>query len=265
MKQLSSRHHPLVAACKALARGRGGDDRLLLDGLHLLDDALRAGLRLETVAMTPAFAESGDGRRVIAALASTGTETVQVSEAVLAAMSPVSTPSGVIAVAARPSWTLADVFASAPQLVLVATDIQEPGNVGAIARSAEACGATGVVFAGASADPFGWKALRGAMGSSLRLPVAASRSCDTVLAAARALGIRVAATVPRGGHDPHDVDLRGPIAIVLGGEGPGLAPDLVDAADLRLSIPMHGPIESLNVAVAAAILVYEAFRQRRST
>ncbi len=264
MKQLSSRHHPLVAACRALARGRSGDDRLLLDGAHLVGDAHRAGIRLDTVAMTGTVFASEEGRSLADAVLRSGGDLVQVSDAMMKAMSPVATPSGVVALAARPSWSVEQVFARAPQLLVTAVAVQEPGNAGAIVRAAEACGATGVLFCGASADPFGWKALRGSMGSALRLPVAAA-DVDAVLAAARRHGVRLAATRPRGGRDPRTVDLRQPVAFLLGGEGPGLSPAVVDAADLCLSLPMSEPVESLNVAVAAALLVYEAFNQRRAT
>jgi RNA methyltransferase, TrmH family len=264
MRRLSSRHHPLVAACKALARGRGGDDRVLLDGTHLVSEAARTGLGLHTVAMTARVLHSADGARLVAELASRPVELVEVSDSVMAAMSPVATPSGIVAIASRPACSMANVFAGAPQLTLVGVDIQEPGNAGAIVRAGEACGATGVAFCGASADPFGWKALRGAMGSSLRLPVASAASVDETLAAARRHGVRIAATIPRGGQDPRDVDLRAPVAFVLGGEGPGLPAAVVEGAELVLTLPMRPPVESLNVAVAAALLVYEAFRQRRT-
>jgi TrmH family RNA methyltransferase len=190
---------------------------------------------------------------------------VEVSDTVMSAMSPVSTPSGIVAIADRPSWSVDQVFEGAPQLVVIALDVQEPGNAGAIVRAAEACGATGVAFCGASADPFGWKALRGSMGSALRLPLASVPTVDDAFAAARRHGVLLAATRPRGGRLPREADLRQPIAFVLGGEGPGLPASVVETADLCVSLPMAAPVESLNVAVAAALLVYEASNQRRTT
>ena len=133
---------------------------------------MRAGLRLDTVAITDRALSSPEGRQLADRAAAAGAAMVQVSETVMAAMSPVASPSGVVAIAGRPDWTLDQVFERIPQLVVVAVDVQEPGNVGAIVRAAEACGATGAAFCGASADPFGWKALRGSMGSALRLPLA---------------------------------------------------------------------------------------------
>jgi RNA methyltransferase, TrmH family len=266
MKQLSSRHHPLVAEYKALARGRGeGEGRLLLDGIHLLSEAARAGLRLYSVAATARANELLEVRTLVEGLAGGATELFEVSESMMEAMSPVSTPSGVVGIASRPAWSLKGILDPAPQLIVVGVDVQEPGNVGAIVRAAEACGATGVVFCGASADPFGWKALRGSMGSALRFPVLSAGAVEAVLEAARGAGVRLAAAEPRGGTAPRSLDLRQPVAFILGGEGPGLARTVVEAADLRVSLPMRPPVESLNVAVAAALLVYEAANQRTAT
>ena len=108
-------------------------------------------------------------------------------------------------------------------------DVQDPGNVGAIVRVAEAGGATGVVAAGACADPFGWKALRGSMGSALRLPIGAAATAAAAVAEARRHGCRVVATVPRGGRSLFDVDLRGGRGVLIGGEGAGLAAATLDA------------------------------------
>jgi RNA methyltransferase, TrmH family len=121
-----------------------------------------------------------------------------------------------------------------------------------------------VAFCGASADPFGWKALRGSMGSALRVPLAAGLAVEPTLEAVRTRGIRLIATIPRGGQRPESVDLRAPTALIVGGEGPGLPDQVVESADARVSIPMRAPVESLNVAVAVALLVHEATRQRES-
>lgn len=265
MKRITSRHHPLVAACRALGRRRAETpERILLDGLHLVEEAYRAGVPVETAAVAPTILDRPDGAQLARALQQAGAEVVEVSESVLQAMSPVSTPSGIVAIARRPASSLAAVLAGRPQLVLVGIDIQDPGNVGAMARAAEAAGATGVAFAGASADPFGWKALRGSMGSLLRLPAASNLPWQEVLAGARAAGVHIVATQPRGGAPLYDLDLRGPVAFLLGGEGPGLPDEVLAAADAGVSIPMHSPVESLNVSVAAAVLLYEAARQRRT-
>jgi len=262
MRHLTSRHHPLVATCRAVARGEDARRRLLLDGARLVEEALASGVAIETAVIAESLAASEDGQRIAGALATAGADVLTASRSVLEAMSPMATPSGIVAVGARPETGLARALAGRSQLVVVGVDLQDPGNVGAIVRAAEAGGATGAIFCGASADPLGWKALRGSMGSALRLPLARVPSLDEALAATRAAGLRIVATVARDGQPFHEADLTLPTALLLGGEGPGLGPETVAAADAAVGIPMAPPVESLNVAVAAALLVYEARRQR---
>lgn len=264
MKRVTSRHHPLVTACRALSRGRAADSaQILLDGVHLVEEASRAHLAIDAAALDEALLARPEGAALAGRLEGAGTEVVEVTRSVLEAMSPVASPSGIVAIARRPAGSLPHALARRPQLALFAVDVQDPGNVGAMARAAEAAGATGMVLCGMSADPFGWKALRGSMGSLLRLPLAFGSSWQEAMAAAREAGVTLVATRPRGGRPLYEVDLCGPVAFLLGGEGPGLPPDALDAADVGVSIPMQPPVESLNVSVAAAVLLYEAARQRR--
>jgi len=263
MTLITSRRAPLVAMCRAINRGDPVHNRwILLDGAHLVSEAVSLGIGVSTAAFTPRARAGADGTRLAEALAACGAQIADVTESVMEAMSPVSSPSGVVAIAERPASSLDRVLEGAPQLVVAVADVQEPGNVGAIVRAAEACGATGVVCCGASADPFGPKALRGSMGSALRLPVASGIPTAEAVAAMRAKGIRILATVPAGGARPDTLDLSQPTALLFGGEGPGLAHDIVAAADAVVSIPMRPPVESLNVAVAVALLTHEAGRQR---
>ena len=257
--RITSRQNPLVTRFRDAARG--DSNRMLLDGEHLVQDAVSAGIAIDVAA----FADDA-ARGPLAGLAAdvrkSGAQVAVVAPTVLDAMSPVRQPSGVVAHAERPPRTIEDAIARGPQRVVLLADIQDPGNVGAIIRAAEGCGATGAVALERTADPFGWKALRGAMGSSLRLPVVARESLELVLEHARKRKLRVYATAPRGGTPLPAADLRTPCAILLGGEGAGLSGDVMNAADARVTIPMRAGIESLNVAVAAAIVLYEASRQR---
>jgi TrmH family RNA methyltransferase len=174
----------------------------------------------------------------------------------------VRTPSGVVGIAERANVPLERAFAGTAPLVLVLAGLQDPGNVGAVIRAADAAGATGIVACERTADPFGWKALRGAMGSTFRLPVAAEQPAGLAVATARLHGLRVLAATPRDGRPMQMVDLTGPTAILLGAEGSGLGHGMEQLADDRISIPMRAPVESLNVAISAALVVYEAYRQR---
>jgi RNA methyltransferase, TrmH family len=258
---ITSRQNPLVARFRTAARGDVGGV-MLLDGAHLVGDALAAGVAFQLAAVTPASSEQVDIRALAGALARAGVEVITVSSSVMDASSPVKTPSGIVALAECPAVDPRQMYAGPSALVVTAVDVQDPGNLGAIVRVAEAAGATGFVAAGGSANPFGWKALRGSMGSALRLPIASEVSPDQAIADAKAHGCRVIATVPRDGRAVFDADLSGSIAVFIGGEGHGLSRALIDAADERVTIPMQAPVESLNAAVTAALIVYEARRQR---
>ncbi len=256
---ITSRRHPLVQAARD-ARSGGPDQPLLLDGWHLLVEAVAAGIAVDAVVVDRAPIEAA--ARALDTLATGGAQVVTASDDVLQAMSPVRTPSGVVALARRPETSLARVFAASPAFVLVAVDVQDPGNMGALVRTAEAAGATGVVAAGASADPLGWKALRASMGSAFRVPLARTPEVDEVVAAARAVRAAVVALVPRDGVAPEAIDAASPVALLMGGEGPGLPRAVIAAADLAVTLPMRAPVESLNVAVAGALALYAVATRR---
>ena len=266
MEIVSSRKNPLVAEMRRVARESGVRDRILLEGWHLVDEARAARLPLVCVAFGARALADDDGRarRLAATLAGIGVRVVQVTDAVLEAMSPAQTPAGVVALGTRPRFTLAQVVAAGRQpLVCVLVDVQDPGNVGATARVAEAAGVSGLVVTGASADPYGWKALRGAMGSAFRLPIAQEENPQSVLAAMHAAGLQVVGTQPSRARPFDEIDWTKPSAFLVGSEGAGLAEELRAGADVIVAIPMEAPVESLNVAVSAGLLAYEARRQRQ--
>ena len=270
MKRLTSRHHPLVAACRALARRRdAADPRMLLDGIHLVQEARRAAItRRDRGHRRSVAPRAGGGARWPPRSSSAGAEVVEVSEGVLQAMSPASSPSGIVAIARRPDCVAGRGCCArrAPASSCWSRcDVQDPGNVGAIARAAEAGGASGPGPLRCERRPV---RLEGAsrLDGSAAPPAGAAVDLDwraTVRLGRERPASRIVATVPRGGASLFEADLSAAVAFLLGGEGPGLpGRTRSTAADVRLTIPMRPPVESLNVAVAAALLVYEAARQR---
>ena len=264
MKTISSRQNPIVQTFRQLARTPDPTGaRLLLDGVHLVREAREAGAEIEVAAIA-ASRSRGDGEaaEVGRRLEAQGATVLSATDQAFAAMSPVRAPSGIVAIARRRPADAGEICGGAGAFVLVAVDVQDPGNLGSLVRAAEAGGATGALVCGASASPFSWKAVRGSMGSILRLPVCAGLTADEAIRCMRTHSGRIVATAPRGGREPDAIDWRGRVALVVGGEGPGLSEDLLQAADDLVTIPMAAPVESLNVAVAAAIVVYAARRQR---
>jgi TrmH family RNA methyltransferase len=264
MTPLTSRRHPFVARCRALAASRdAGESLVLLDGPHLVEEALAAGMPLLAAAVSPRMSDHPLAAR-LADLAADGMEIYQATAEVMEAASPARSPAGVVAIARFAVTGLERVCGPGADLVVAAVGVQDPGNVGAIIRVADAAGATGLVTTMGCADPLGWKALRGAAGSAFRVPLATGIPVADACAAARAAGLRIIATCPADGTDHDVLDLSAPSLILLGGEGPGLPADLIAAADFRLRIPMRAPVESLNVSVAAGIVLFEARRQRNA-
>lgn len=261
MQHITSRRNPIVARFRDAA-GRSGPASApsLLEGPRLIAEALDAGVTPALVAVSHSLATQDRWSDLLDRLDRV-TELVGVSQPVMTALSPVSEPSGLVAIASlRPALFESTVSAARP-LVLGLLGVQDPGNTGAVIRAAEAGGASGVVTVG-GADPYGWKALRGSMGSTLRFPVVRADDADGVWADARAKGLRLLAAVPRGGTPTVEADLSRPCLIWLGTEGLGLSSLVATGVDELISVPMRGPVESLNIAVAAALITYEAARQR---
>ncbi len=260
---ITSRSHPAVKRFRAL-RAHGDDEGLcVLEGGKLLEEALHAGLQIVDVAASPRALRTDAGVALVASLAATGAPVRQVSEGVLASLSEVEQDQGIVAVAHRRTFPEDALFDGTP-LLLVAAGIQNPGNVGALLRTAEAAGATGAYLA-ACADPWSWKALRGAMGSTFRLPHHRLDGVQDAVARLRARQVTVFAAGSHQGTSYDLADLRRPCAFLLGNEGSGLEPEAHAAADGALLIPMAGATESLNVGVAAGVLLFEAARQRRNS
>src|SRR5712691_3108355 len=265
MKSISSRQNAIVHAYRELAdEPDPAGLRLLLDGVHLVREAHAASLPFESVVIAASHLErSTEEGQLAEDLQREGVDVVSASNQVFEAISPVRTPSGIVAIAHHHPTTADAILEQARLFALVVVDVQDPGNLGSLMRVAEAGGVTGVIVAGESANPFSWKALRGSMGSVLRLPVARSVSIDAVMQDIRKTSTKAIAAVPRDGWDPDAVDWSGRIALLVGGEGPGLSARVVAESDERVSIPMQAPVESLNVATSAAIIIYAARRSRR--
>jgi TrmH family RNA methyltransferase len=249
--RLTNRQHAVVRRCRQLAVQGTDDGAVLLDGAHLLAAALETHVPIEAVVTDGRHADLAQQAERAGALV------FEATGSVFDAVSPVRSPTGIVAIA---RWSPAP----AERLLVMASDrllglvgVQDPGNVGSAIRTADALGATGVICFDQSASPAGYKALRGAMGSTFRLPVASARLAEAV-PHARQRGIRIAATVSHGGEPPTAAALDAPVLILLGNEGTGLPDALVAEADVRITVPMRIGVDSLNVAVTAALLLWEA-------
>ncbi|OBF42913.1 RNA methyltransferase [Mycolicibacterium peregrinum] len=246
-----------MAAAVKLQRhvGRRRAARFLAEGPNLVEAALRRGLVSEVFATEAAMDRFGD---LLAAVP------VQlVTERAAKALSDTVTPVGLVAVCRLPEVSLDDVLADEPRLIAVPVQISEPGNAGTLIRAADAMGADAVVLAGNSVDPYNSKCLRASAGSIFSLPVIGEPDEAATVAQLQAAGMQVIATTIDGEVSLDDVDLAGPTAWLFGPEAHGLPTELAVAADHRVHIPMPGHSESLNIASAASICLYQSARAHR--
>jgi RNA methyltransferase, TrmH family len=234
-----------------------------IEGPNLLFEAVRAGLRMPCV-----FASEGSEGALEKLALSADTEVLIVPRDVLRSALSTETPQPVAALVEPPDWTWhhilkgsIDGMDTTDPLVLVLSGLQDPGNLGTIVRSAEAFGAHGVLCLPGTVSPWNPKAVRASAGSIFRVPVltcSPKESIDRL----RESGLKIYAATAHASHPVDLVKLDGPVAILIGNEGNGVPEELTAQADGDLTIPCPGPVESLNAAVAASVLLYEASRQR---
>jgi RNA methyltransferase, TrmH family len=276
VEKITSRQNPLVKRFRRV-RAMGERQHVFLEGVRLIEDAINTGARFESVAFTAELESSERGAALLDSLRRVQCRGALVSRQVMEAIADTQTPQGVTAIVSRPYVELDDLFTDSPDLLVIADELQDPGNLGTIIRTAEAAGASGVITTRYTVDPFSEKAIRASMGSALRLPVVTGATRADIAAHCRDHKIKMIASRPTPGRAPGmiedaaraetvklctDVDMTVPIALIVGREASGIPASAEGEADEFVHIPMREGVESLNVAAAAAILLYEAARQR---
>jgi len=257
-RSVSSSKNPAVQRFRDAATG--GSGTMLAEGVRLVWEAIDAGLEVIEAAVSPRLADAG----LRDALAERADSFLECSDAMLARLSALDTPQSVAVRLARPGYEDRDLLGEglAP-MVVAAAGLRDPGNLGAIMRTAEAAGATGCLTIKGGADPFRDKAVRGSMGSVFRLPVRHGLNDAEAIAFARHHRLQIV-VADGGGTCPHsEADLQKPLMLVVGAEAAGVSQEWLQAADQHVHVPLRAPVESLNVAVAAGVLLFEAQRQRQ--
>jgi TrmH family RNA methyltransferase len=244
-----------------LGRRRGRERRglALAEGVRLVEEALASGITIRGAAVSPALEGTTRGVALKARLVAQGVRIEEVTPAELEELADTDHPQGIVAVVEPRAWTLADLTIAPESVVLVLDGVQDPGNVGTMLRTAHALGSVGVVALRGTADLTNPKVLRGSMGAAFRLPAVAADE-DAFLVWAAEQGMTIWAAAADGTPFARSGTRAGPIALVVGNEGAGVSPGIARAAAHRVAIPLRPDAESLNVAVAAGILLYEALR-----
>lgn len=244
-------------------RHREKQGRILIDGARELLRALDADVRLIETFVCESLCASDDAKRLLAALPETGSETLEVSETVFQKLAFGQRAEGVLGVAEMPRTALSplEMPGRKPQLVAVLEGVEKPGNLGAVVRSADATGVAAVIVADGRTDLYNPNAIRASLGTIFTVPVCAASGAE-VLVWLRERQYRILAAQVDGAVPYTQADYRGPTAVVLGSEAAGLS-SLWTGDDIRaVRLPMLGEADSLNVSITAAVLFYEALRQR---
>lgn len=258
---ISSPANPLVKATVKLKKTPDRQGGFLVEGPHLIEAALAAGAEFREVFFTAGFRTDREGQRLLRQLSRATARLAEVPEAVFSKLSDTEAPQGILAVATLPAVGLEGLRLSAAPLLVICDAVQDPGNIGTIIRSADAAGADAVVLLPGCAAVFGPKALRATAGSIFTIPVVDA-------GAGALLEFLLSKGIPLWGADAcadlpvFKADLRRAVALAVGNEARGLSEPLRRGAARLISIPIAGKAESLNAAMAATVILYEALRQR---
>lgn len=208
--------------------------------------------------------EGKEGKEIRRRASACGIRPELVSDGVFAYLSDTQTPQGILCVVGQLSYSLEEVADASCPHMLVLDRLQDPGNVGTILRTAEGAGVTGILLDGECADIYNPKTIRSTMGSVFRMPFYYIQDLEEGIRYLKKRGICTYAAHLEGKRAYDEEDYRRPCAFLIGNEGNGLRPEIADLADTYIRIPMAGEVESLNAAIASAVLMFEAGRQRRS-
>ncbi|WCR24738.1 RNA methyltransferase [Paenibacillus thiaminolyticus] len=268
---ITSVHNPRVKRWASLQerKGRKQEGCFLVEGIHLVQEALASGAPVEAVLCDEArdvpveLLPYADASRTAAADGEQP-EWIGVTDAIIRKLSETETPQPVIAVVRKPALDPGALFGADMPLVVAVDGVQDPGNLGTIIRSADAVGATGVVLGRGTVDVYNAKTVRSTMGSLFHLPVVEA-DLLSLLPEAKGHGMRLASTSLQASHSCYGYEYRQPLWLIVGNEGQGVSPAVQALVDDTLIIPMRGQAESLNVAMATTVLLYEAMRQRHYT
>lgn len=258
--EITSLQNPKVKEWASLLdkKGREKQQQFLIEGVHLVKEALQSDADVRTVVYS---LERGIPKELAPLQSGSSVEWTGVSEQVLAKCTDTQTPQSVFAVVWKLRWQAEQLLDAKNSLVVVVDGVQDPGNLGTMIRSADAVNATGVVLGRGTADLYNPKSVRSTMGSLFHLPIVEADLTE-LLPVARARSIQLVNTSLQAQDSLYEADLRGSTWLVVGNEGQGVSEAVARHVDKHVKIPMPGRAESLNVAMATTVLLFEALRQR---
>jgi len=230
----------------------------------LVEEAVRQTVPVLKIAYSPRLEKTERGAELLSVARKkiADAEWLYLSDEVMGTISDIQSHQGILAVLRKQERSLEELW-QRKEMILILHELQDPGNLGTIFRLADAGGAGGLILSQGTIDPYNPKVVRASMGSLLRVPFLEDQNMEACLEKLRSRGYLIWATAPRGGPAFWEVDFSRAMAVLFGQEGAGLPDDLMKSADGFLTIPMAAEVDSLNVAMAAGLVIYEAFRQKR--
>jgi len=262
---ITSIHNPLIKQVRSLQLKKYRDKLglFVVEGVRLTEEACKAGWEITALIYSEAVEENSRVQAVLKGRQNTRSRIVKVPPTVLAKISETTQPQGIMAVLRKRRFSWQDIVEQDKLLLCILDNLQDPGNVGTLIRTADAAGCKGVILSAGCADVFAGKTVRASMGSLFHLPVITDVELPEIYSRLKAAGVKITATSLATDKLYYEADLTGAMAIVFGNEGSGIGEVTKEAADELVKIPIYGQAESLNVAAAAAVLFYEAVRQRQ--
>ncbi len=261
---VTSKENSLVKQLRALsdAKHRKKERAFLIEGVKMVEEALRDRSGVRMVVAAPSLTRH-HGRGIVKLADAVGADILWISERLMDQLSESKTPQPVMAVVELREHSEEVLLSRPAELIVLCHQVQDPGNLGTIIRTAEAAGASGVALSANTADPHNAKSVRASMGSILRVPVVRTGAVPLFLKKCREREYQIVALTTGGESTHFDLDLKRSTVVIVGQEGAGLPDELLKDVDFRVRIPLAETIDSLNVATAAAVVLYEAVRQRR--
>ncbi|MGI8687534.1 MAG: TrmH family RNA methyltransferase [Thermomicrobiales bacterium] len=263
---IESAANPLIKRIRALAQRKGREwaGACFVEGIPAAWRAVGAKAVIETLIVAPDLLTSVAAREMVARQQAAGVAVAEVSAAIYERIATRENPSGLAAIVPITPRDLASLVVTPASLFVALHEIGNPGNLGTILRTVDAVGGSGVILIGDTTDPYHPNAVKASVGTLFRLPIVQTSRIEDVLEWSRAHEVSVVTTSARAMQEHWQVVYPSPLLMLFGNEGRGLPPDIVAHGDLSVRIPMHGSASSLNLAVAAGVLLYETLRQRRS-
>ncbi|GAW92288.1 TrmH family RNA methyltransferase [Calderihabitans maritimus] len=264
MKILTSRQNPLIKLVAALQKRKKREEtgKFVIEGIRMLEEALVSSVAFDFVLYSPEVGKTSRGKKLLEEIEKKNIKSYPVEDNLFRKLCRTENPQGILAVLYQKNSNLSQIFRIRPGILLIADGVQDPGNLGTMIRTADAVSASGVVATEGTVDFYNDKVLRATMGSVFRIPLIRVATGE-LIKVLRPAGIKLAVAHVAAKTDYWDVNLKPPVALAVGNENSGPSKVLLQEADILVKIPLPGRAESLNAAIAAALLLYEVVRQSK--